>query len=206
MPSYEELPPGIDPTTRKNPVPRPNYLMLSILSGVMVLIALIILWFSGGSSLIFPADPTATYGVAPAPTGTVILPASPTGTVILAMDTPKNKQPTVTPPSTQTPGSTQTPVIQIVYKDRNHDVIVTRVISVQVTRIVTHTIPYPVEITVIVPQTVVHTVIVTATPTDTPTPTETQTPTVTPTLADTPTPTSTPTETVTPTVTELSNQ
>jgi hypothetical protein len=195
MPSYEELPPGVDPTTRYNPVPHANYTGMMVIGLIICIAGLVVCWFAGGSALVMGSPDPLTV----TPTSRSLPKTTVTPTVSI-VPTPS---PTATGQSKQIkndmPTATTTPVVitQVVYQDK----IVTRMVPVKVdvehdvTRIATVFVPLPVTriATQIIYVTVPVIVVVTATPTPTP---ATQTPTSTPT--DTPTPTSTSTETPTP--------
>ena len=210
MPTFELLDPGVDPTSRRNPIPRTNYTMLAIVGLVVAIIGLGTCWFAGGSSLVFARDPDVTetliptFTLAPSagpvtPTSTPVSPSTPIPTVTSTRDPRYTATPTYLP---------DTPIVitQIVYRDRQ--IQVTRLVQQDVTRIATVVVTHMIPVTVLYPATVVVIVIVTATPTSTPTPTQTATayPTPTATLTSTTTPTPTPTATASPTLTETATQ
>jgi len=210
MPSYELLDPGVDPTTRKNPVPRANH--AAILAGGLILVMLggICLWLTlpmimGKGK---DAEPTPTQVAQNQSDGITGIPIAndvtkTPGMAITSSPTPDTRTLTLTPGATSTQSIVERTVIVQVTKIVNVDKVNTKFVTVvyrfPVTKIVT------VQVTKIVQIPVTQLVIVTATPTETPIPTETptETPTLTPTWTETPTQTNTP-GTSTPTATSTS--
>lgn len=199
MPTYEELAPGVDPTTRVNPVPRTNFVSWMIAGLLIIIGGLTTCWLAGGSKLLMPDKPqlTTTGSVtasltAPYPT------ASPSATAPALQSLPVMRQATPAPTWTMQPIPTSIVVTRIVYV--NHDRVmtvvmpITQIATFEVTRIYLTHVP------------VITYIIVTATPSSTPTSTPTLTPTETATATSTETATTIATATATATATETATE